>query len=142
MPSFAITAADLIANGPILQVFVGPSREIISAFGSAAVAPAVSVSALIDTGAESTVLNPETAARLAVRSVGAVTIHTPTTSEPVMCRQFHVNIYFSHEFAVENILAIEAPFSGRPFQCLIGRDILSRATLIYDGRAQHFSLSF
>jgi len=142
LPSFAITAADLVSNGPILQVFVGPSREVISTLGSAGVAPAVSVSALIDTGAESTVLTPETTSRLALRSVGAVSIHTPTTQQPVMCRQFHVNVYFTHEFAVENILAIEAPFGGRPFQCLIGRDILSRATLVYDGRAQHFSLTF
>ena len=142
MPSFAITAANLIASGPILQVFIGPSREIISTFGTATVAPAVTVSALIDTGAESTVLNPETVTHLALRSVGVVSIHTPTTLEPVMCRQFHINVYFSREFAIENILAIEAPFSGRPFQCLIGRDILSKATLLYDGRTQHFSLTF
>ena len=142
MPSFGITTVDLVANGPILQVFIGPSREIISTFGAGTVAPAVPVSALIDTGAQSTVLNPETVTHLGLRSVGAVSIHTPTTSEPVMCRQFHINVYFSHEFAVENVLAIEAPFSGRPFQCLIGRDILNRATLLYDGRANHFSLDF
>jgi predicted aspartyl protease len=131
-----------VANGPILQVFIGPSREMISTFGAATVAPAVPVSALVDTGAQSTVLNPETVARLGLRSVGVVTIHTPTTTEPVMCRQFHINVYFTHEFAIENVLAIEAPFSGRPFQCLIGRDILNRAKLVYDGRANNFCLSF
>src|SRR5262249_14218853 len=130
----------LIASGPKLQVVIGASREIISVFGASA-APTVSVVALIDTGAESTVLDRDTVARLALRSVGMVTSHTPTTIEPVKCRQFHINMYFSHESAVENVLAIEAPFAGRPFQCLIGRDVLSKATLLYEGRVNRFSLT-
>lgn len=142
MPSFEISLPDLKSSGPILQGFVGPSRELIAALGTDAVAAPIPVSALVDTGAAATVITPEAATLLGVRSVGAVSVHTPTTIEPVLCRQFHINVYLSPSFAIENIIAIEAPLTGQSFQCLIGRDVLSRGVLIYDGVHNRFSLAF
>ena len=142
MPSFEISVPDLRTAGPILQVFIGPSRELINTFGTDAVAAPVSVSALVDTGAAATVITPETATLLGLRVVGAVHVHTPTTIEPVVCRQFHINLYLSQEFAIDNILAIEAPLTGQSFQCLIGRDVLSRGVLHYVGRENRFSMAF
>ena len=142
MPSFEISVPDLRTVGPILQGFIGPSRELISTFGVDAVAAPIPVSMLVDTGAAATVITPETAALLGLRSVGAVYVHTPTTIEAVICRQFHINLYLSQEYAVDNILAIEAPLTGQSFQCLIGRDVLSRGTLLYAGRENRFSLAF
>jgi len=142
LPSFEVSAPDLRAAGPILQLFIGPSREVITALGHDAVAAPTPVSALVDTGAAVTVITAETAKILALRSVGATPIHTPTTIEPVMCREFHVNVYLSGEVIIENILAVEAALTGQPFQCLIGRDVLSRGTFIYDGADNHFRLIF
>jgi gag-polyprotein putative aspartyl protease len=141
LPSFEITLADLKRSGPILQAHVGPSREVIAALGATAAAP-VAVSALVDTGAAATVITPETATLLGLRSVGAVSVHTPTTIDPVLCRQFHVNGYFSPGFAIENLMVIEAPLTGQSFQCLIGRDVLSRGVLTYAGRENRFTLTF
>ncbi len=104
MPSFEISLPDLKTSGPIVQGFIGPSRELISALGADAVAAPIPVSALVDTGAAATVITPETAALLRLRSVGAVSVHTPTTIEPVLCRQFHVNVYLSSSFAIENVV--------------------------------------
>jgi predicted aspartyl protease len=142
LPSFDVSAPDLKAAGPILQIFVGPSREIIAALGHDIAAAPVAVSALIDTGAAVTVITPDAAALLALRSVGETPIHTPTTIEPVRCRQFHVNVYLSSMVVIENVLAVEAPLTGQPFQCLIGRDVLSRGILVYDGLNNRFSLTF
>jgi predicted aspartyl protease len=142
LPSFEISLPDLLASGPIFQGFIGPSRELIGAFGNEGVAAPVPVSALVDTGAASTVISPETAKLLGLRSVGAVSVHTPTTVDPVLCRQFHVNVYLSAIFAIENIVAIEAPLTGQPFQSLIGRDVLSRGVLTYDGVHNRFRLMF
>ena len=142
MPSFEISLADLQTSGPIIQGFVGPSRELIATLGAEAVAAPVPVSALIDSGAAITVVTPEVAVLLNLQSVGAVPVHTPTSVEPVFCRQFHVNVYFSPAFVVENILVVEAPLTGQSFQCLIGRDILSRGVFTYDGVNGRFSLSF
>lgn len=141
MPSFEITLPDLLTSGPILQGFIGPSRELINALRSEVAAP-IPVSALIDTGAAATVITTETALLLGLRSVGAVSIHTPTTIDPVLCRQFHVNVYLSALFAIENVIVIEAPLTGQPFQCLIGRDVLSHGVLTYDGVRSRFGLAF
>jgi gag-polyprotein putative aspartyl protease len=142
VPSFDISVPDLQTSGPILQVFIGPSREMIAAMpDEAAIAP-ISVSALIDTGAASTVITSATAALLGLRSVGTVPVHTPTTIEPVWCRQFHINVYFSAAFAIENILAIEGALTGQAFQCLLGRDVLSRGRFGYDGIANRFTVTF
>jgi hypothetical protein len=142
LPSFELSVPDLQTSGPILQVFIGPSRELIAALGTEAVAAPIPVSALVDTGAAATVITRETAALLGLRSVGAVSVHTPTTIDPVLCRQFHVNVYLSTAFAVENIVVIEAPLTGQSFQCLIGRDVLSHGVLMYDGLHNRFSLTF
>jgi predicted aspartyl protease len=97
------------------------------------VAAPISVSALIDTGAASTVITPEVARLLRLSTVGVVRIHTPTTIEPVLARQFYVNIYLTQTFALDDILVTEASMTGQPVQCLIGRDILSRGVFTYSG---------
>jgi len=142
LPSFEVSLPDLRASGPVIQAFIGPSREFIAAFGAASIAPPLAVSALIDTGAASTVITPETARILQLRTVGIIRVHTPTTVEPVLCRQFYVNINFTSAFAVEDILAIEAPLTGQPIQCLIGRAVLSRGVLTYSGVDNRFRLAF
>jgi hypothetical protein len=142
LPDFEVSVPDLRASGPIVQAYVGPSREFIATFGVDSVAAPIAISALIDTGAASTVITRDTASLLRLRAVGVTRVHTPTTLEPVLCRQFHVNIYFSRDFAVEDILAIEAPLTAQPIQCLIGRDVLSRGVLTYSGVENLFRLTF
>lgn len=100
------------------------------------------VTALIDTGAHTTVLSPELVARLRIQPVGTAPISTPSTTSALMCDRYHVNVYFADDFVVENIFAIEAPMGGVPYQCLIGRDILKLATLLYDGPRNQFTLTF
>jgi predicted aspartyl protease len=63
---------------------------------------------MVDTGAQTTVLSPDVARQLGLQPVGAVPIITPTTADPVMCNQFHINVYFSTDVIVENILAAQA----------------------------------
>jgi predicted aspartyl protease len=104
--------------------------------------PPFTITALIDTGAYSTVLNPETIARLGLMPVGVAPITTPSTTTAVMCNRYHINVYFADDVVVENIFAIEAPMGGVPYHCLIGRDVLRRATLLYEGGENRYTLSF
>jgi hypothetical protein len=136
--------ADLTSAGPALQLSVGPSRELITALSGVGIRVAApqTVTALIDTGAHTTVLNPEIVKRLCIQPVGVATISTPSSTTPLACNRYHVNVYFSEEFVVENVFAIEAPMAGVPYQCLIGRDILRLATLVYVGTANQFTLTF
>jgi len=144
LPTFTSSVADLLAAGPGLQISVGPSRELINAFTplGAHVASPHLVSALIDTGAHSTVLNPDVISRLGIKPVGVAAIVTPSTTAALTCNRYHINVYFSEDFVVENVFAIEAPMGGVPYQCLIGRDILRLATLTYAGPRNEFTLEF
>lgn len=144
MPTFTSIVADLVAAGPGLQISVGPSRELINALtplGARVMSPHL-VSALIDTGAHSTVLNPDVISRLGIKPVGVAAIVTPSTTAALTCNRYHINVYFSEDFVVENVFAIEAPMGGVPYQCLIGRDILRFATLTYAGPRDQFTLEF
>ncbi len=42
--------------------------------------------------------------------------------------------------SVQEVTAVEMPLQGQGIQCLIGRDILSRGMLIYDGTRGRFKL--
>jgi predicted aspartyl protease len=142
--TFSSTSPDLFASGPVVQISVGPSREMINALAplGAVIRSPFTVTALIDTGAYSTVLNPETIARLGLKPVGVAPITTPSTTTAVMCNRYHINVYFAEDVVVENIFAIEAPMGGIPYHCLIGRDVLRAATLLYEGRVNRYTLSF
>ena len=99
------------------------------------------VTALVDTGAYTTVLNPETISRLKLRPVGVAPITTPSTTTAIMCNRYHINLYFTADIVVENIFAIEAPMGGVPYHCLIGRDVLRQAIFLYEGTANRYALT-
>lgn len=144
MPSYTSTVPDLAGAGPSLQIAIGPSRELIGALTplGESLSPPLSVAALIDTGAHTTVINPDTVQRLGIRPVGKASIITPSTTAPLPCDRFHINLYFPEGYVIENVFAIEAPMGGVPYQCLIGRDILRRGTFLYSGVANQFTLTF
>jgi predicted aspartyl protease len=114
--------------------------EAMASLGAAVRAPFL-VTALVDTGAYSTVLNPETIARLNLKPVGTAPITTPSTTAALVCNRYHVNLYFADDVVVENIFAIEAPMGGVPYHCLIGRDVLRKATFVYEGHANRYTLT-
>ena len=101
-----------------------------------------SVTAIIDTGAQTSVLNPAVVKQLQLKPVGKTSIVTPSTTIPVECSRYHINVYFPEDYVVENIFAVEAPMGGQPYQCLIGRDVLRLGKLRYDGTSNEFTLEF
>jgi predicted aspartyl protease len=72
-------------------------HELINALTplGARVASPQLVTALIDTGAHSTVLNPDVVSRLGIRPVGVAAIVTPCTTAALICNRYHINVYFS-----------------------------------------------
>lgn len=144
MPVYTSTVPDLATSGPSIQIAVGPSRELIAAFAPLGIelSSPHPAAAIVDTGAHTTVVSAELVAKLHIQPVGTAPICTPSTTSALMCDRYHVNIYFAEDFVVENVFAIEAPMGGVPYQCLIGRDILRFATLLYIGRQNRFELTF
>jgi hypothetical protein len=80
-----------------------------------------------------TVVNPRVISALASSAVGSVPIHTPSTTQPIDCDQFHVDISFSNVGSFANAVVIGAPLGMQNIDCLIGRDLLATGVLTYIG---------
>ena len=143
MPSFTTTTPNLKHTGPICNVKIGWSS--ISAESLAAqrksVLPPIDVSALIDTGASGTCINPKIVEHLGLICRGVTQIATPS-SKAHPCNVYDVSLQFPNGVNVAIVPVIEAPLEGQNIQCLIGRDILEHGILIYSGYTNSFSLSF
>jgi predicted aspartyl protease len=90
---------------------------------------------LIDTGASVTIINPQIAATCKLRHTGRARI-VAVGGEPGEYREYAAAISFP-ETAIPKIDAIRVvacPIIRQPyFSCLIGRDILQKWLLTYDG---------
>jgi hypothetical protein len=95
---------------------------------------------MIDTGATGSVIQQGLAAQLGLNPVGLVQIHTPSSTN-VVCYEYAVRLVFPNNVVFEGTV-IEAPLQGQHIQCLIGRDVLAQAVLVYIGYSNLFSLSF
>jgi predicted aspartyl protease len=123
-----------------MRVWIGtPVEEVIRKAGRQVPQP-VAVKGMIDTGATSSLIQPAIARQLGLKPVGVVPISTPS-SENVPCYQYVLRFVFPNNVMVEAI-AVEAPLRGQQIQCLVGRDVLSHAVLVYTGYINQFTLSF
>lgn len=131
-----LTAEDLLRNGPIVKIEIGnpsdPSR-------------AARVSALIDTGAAFTAMNPRLAQNCGLIQRGQKKIHVPGNTGPDDARaypEFAATLRFPDSdllsFRVHGIIA--CPIFETQFSCLIGRDILKYWELTYSGVLGQFSI--
>jgi predicted aspartyl protease len=97
--------------------------------------------ALIDTGAGRTVITPEAAQKLRLPLVNY------TTLSRVGGKESQVEVYVaSIQFPREKLATIEVievaccELPDNLFQCLLGRDILSRWLFTYDGKAGEWTI--
>ena len=95
---------------------------------------------MIDTGATSSVIRQGLAAQLGLNPVGVTYITTPSSTN-VPCHEYLVRLVFPNNVLFETTV-IEALLQSQNIQCLIGRDVLAHAVLIYIGYGNLFSLSF
>lgn len=123
-----------------MSVAVGSALETVLASHGQAVPPPAAALAMIDTGATGSVIQQGLAAQLGLNPVGVVQIHTPSSTN-VACYEYAVRLVFPNNVVFEGTV-IEAPLQGQRVQCLIGRDVLAQAVLVYIGYSNLFSLSF
>jgi hypothetical protein len=81
------------------------------------------------------------AAALGLNPVGVVPVHTPSATN-VQCPVYAVRLIIPNGVTVDDIAVIEMPLEGQNIECLIGRDVLSQAVLVYVGYANMFTMSF
>lgn len=142
MPSFAAQLANLQQTGPIIEVRIDIGSElkkILSNSGEKIPEP-VEVTALVDTGATSTVIKKDIPGKLGIQPVGVTHINTPSDTS-VLCGQYQVRVVFPNN-VIANTIAIAADLEDQIIQCLIGRDVLAHSVMVYTGFTNTFTLSF
>ena len=135
-------------GGPILDLAIGvshPRRDALRRVGQKIPSP-VKIRGLIDTGASSTCVDPAQLSQLGLTPTGQVPIYTPSTGEtPYSCNQYDVGIVLIHPslqlvIGEQPVIAPSLPLQG--IHALIGRDVLARCLLVYDGANNQFVLAF
>ena len=142
MPSFTSQVPNLQGVGPIvdLRIAVGTAVEAALRKAGNPIPVPVSAVAMIDTGATGSVMRVGLAAQLGLNPVGVTYINTPSSTN-VACYEYLVRLVLPNNVVFETTV-LEAPLQGQHIQCLIGRDVLSHAVLVYIGYGNLFSLSF
>jgi hypothetical protein len=107
---------------------------------------AVTVSAMIDTGAGVSVIRTGVPQQLNLQPVGIQSINTPT-SYSVLCHRYSIRMVFPFTGGIKvpvsiDMVMTETPLKGQNIQCLLGRDFLQHGVLIYSGPDETFTFSF
>jgi predicted aspartyl protease len=134
---FTYARGDLRRSGPKIRVTVGHPRSALTAARQAGIdlKEPFTVTALIDTGASRTVINPQLAATCGLRQTGVARISSAghITERP----EYAGAIRFpDQELEGFDLLSLVAcPLPEQDVACLLGRDVLERWNLNYDGRS-------
>jgi predicted aspartyl protease len=104
---------------------------------------------LIDTGASISAVEPSILTALGLSATGEVEIYTPSTGGvPVKTPTYDVRLAILSgrpgdlHFISETVQITASTLSVQGIQALIGRDVLSRCTLFYNGADSFFTLSY
>lgn len=152
MPHFTTT---LQQGQPIVNMFVGVSVARAQALATAnqTVPPIQTVRALVDTGASGTCIDPLVFAALQLQPTGMTPMLTPSTGNtPVDTETYDVSIIIpgavtagvqDPPLVMQNIpVSASHLFVAQGFHVLLGRDILRRCILHYNGAVGLFTISY
>jgi Aspartyl protease len=134
--------------GPILDVTVSPSQAGIEQLNKSGIGtpPPVRVKMLVDTGADTCAIEEELATSFQLPYVSAAFAMSFGKSVPI--RRYELSLTLTGTNGVSwvapavVVVARSAPFAGRPFRGLIGRDVLDQAIFTCNGPAHQCELTF
>ncbi|HVZ17519.1 MAG TPA: retropepsin-like aspartic protease [Terriglobales bacterium] len=137
------TDEELRSGGPRIQVALGPSAaeyELAELQGSP-LPPPLKISALIDTGASITVINPKLAETRKLQQTGSVQLSAAGNQGkyPVYVASLSFPGQELRSFEIIQVVGCQLP--QQPISCLIGRDVLRRWLLTYNGRSATIKIS-
>jgi hypothetical protein len=135
-------------HGPTVFVKVMQSPEYVDALKKAgrSYATPTSVMGILDTGASGSALDAQIITRMSLLHRGYTGIHTPSTGPGVEYRAvYDASLVLGEDESSPltcTVEVVECEFASHGFFVLIGRDILSRCILTYDGPADRFTLTW
>src|SRR5258708_6516737 len=140
-----ILAGSIEVDGPAVQLWVNMSspRAAILRASNLPIPASVLIRGIIDTGASGTVIDEAIIQGLGLTPTGSVPIHTPSTgSTPVQRNLYDVSLWYSVTSSAHPITGaiavIGTDFTAHNIQALIGRDLLSKCSLMYNGPQSSF----
>lgn len=148
MPSLT---TPLQSGGALVTIVVGASGPRAVAMmnaGQPVPNPVIGMRGLIDTGASGTLVDTGLLQRLGLMPTGSIHAHTPSTGvKPVRLNQYDVSFGIAMDRNIVHVCqwtmpVIESDLSSQGLDALIGRDILARALMIYDGMQGRVTLAF
>lgn len=102
--------------------------------------------ALIDTGASKSSLDPSIVKQLELAPGSDTTVQTPTTKgegEPVS--QVKCNVIIpgpGMEMEIFSLTVMETPLLSQGFQMILGRDVLSKCVVVWNGPGNRATLTY
>jgi hypothetical protein len=135
-------------RGPMIDLTVMQSPQRVDALKRAArpYSAPMTVLALLDTGAASSVVDRDLIASLGLGHRGEIHIHTPSTGTAYESRNtFDATLAIGGAVSTRLVLTlqvIESDLASEWFFALIGRDVLEHCVFIFDGPRGEFTLSF
>lgn len=135
--SRSYSRSELRRSGPKIKVTIGHPRSVLRAAqqtGTNLKQP-FTVTALIDTGAARTVINPQLAETCGLRRTGETQISS--AGHLAKRHEFAGAIQFPDQDLTpfDPISLVACPLPEQDVSCLLGRDVLERWNLVYDGRS-------
>jgi hypothetical protein len=149
LPFFTL---QLTAGGPIINAFVGVSGARLQALQTAGQAPPplVPIRLLVDTGASNTCIDPGPLTQLGLTPTGVVSVMTASSgNQPHSCEQYDVSLYVPGALAthapllVANLAVMRSDLlMSQGIHGLLGRDVLSRCLMAYNGVSGTFTIAY
>jgi hypothetical protein len=114
----------------------------------------IELRALVDTGAYNTCISSGVLRRLGMPAIEKFPLLSATTGgDAQMCDAFDVSIAIplpsvsrrrptATELRIPAARVVAIELEGTPIDALIGRDLLKRCLLVYDGHSNRFMISF
>ena len=143
MPVITGRNPNMAEAGLVIPVRISPSFPIIelSKKRKQEAPKPIELIALVDTGATRTVVREGICKKLNLIPRNRVLIST--AGEPCYADEFDVAVFFPMlNIGFETIFVLEAPLTGQNITCLIGRDLLSKGILFYNGFDNAYTLGF
>jgi predicted aspartyl protease len=135
--SRSYSRSDLRRSGPKIRVTIGSPSGVIRAArqSGAQIKAPFTVTALIDTGAARTVINPELVETCGLRRTGEAQI--ASAGHVTKRAEFAGAIQFPDQnlAGFDPISLVACPLPEQDVSCLLGRDVLERWNFVYDGRS-------
>jgi class 3 adenylate cyclase len=135
-PKSGETAAALKMGGLKVRVEIGPPAAQVqwAKLAGTELRKPLTIMALIDTGASATIINPQVAVTCGLAQTGLARISS--LGQISECPEYVGALRFPESSLkeIDPVRFIAGPLPGQDVACLLGRDVLARWRLIYDGK--------